>query len=113
MAELVGEAKIPLEYSLKDVLYSYSQLEINHNSAPIFRSMDLSRVGILGHSLGGGIAAKLTISYPNLFHAGASLDIMNDPTYETRAAQANPFMHYSFLVSFVNKILYTSWFFCI
>jgi predicted dienelactone hydrolase len=58
-----------------------------------FRSLDLSRVGMLGHSMGGFTAAETMVTDPRV-DAGVNLDGSMDPRYGQAATQGvhRPFL---------------------
>jgi dienelactone hydrolase len=62
---------------LSDILFTRNQVEKLHDqSEPLFSHMDLKKVGLFGHSMGGMSAIKAVRENKNLFQSAVSLDAL-------------------------------------
>lgn len=82
---------VPLQK--QDLSYIYALIHDSHHLNSIFSSMDLSHIGIFGHSIGGRNIADIIHAHPDWFQAGVSLDIGFDKSNESRKKFNIPFMH--------------------
>lgn len=64
---------------LSDVTYTRKKMiELHEQKQNIFSSMDLNKVGLMGHSLGGVVTIMATHQYPDFFQAAVALDAPYD-----------------------------------
>ena len=87
----------------RELMDIYQHIRVYHHENELFLRMDLNRIGLLGHSLGGVAVILAAQQQPHLFHAMAALDAPADlpqrvccfyrpPTYDVRQAFSIPAM---------------------
>ena len=64
---------VPLQS--QDLIYVYNKLHNPHSSKNLFSSMDLTHIGLFGHSIGARTLADVAYTHPAWFQAIAPLDI--------------------------------------
>ncbi|MGM3387460.1 alpha/beta hydrolase [Stutzerimonas stutzeri] len=52
--------------SVKPRGYQFSFAQLAHNTRALLQSLDLERVTVIGHSMGGMLASRLALNYPQL-----------------------------------------------
>ncbi|MGQ3892348.1 alpha/beta hydrolase [Legionella sp. CNM-4043-24] len=89
--EEIEAALVPIQKN--DLSYVYNAIQRQHNLNAVFVAMDLTRLGVFGHSMGGRVLADISHEHPTWFQAGATLDIGFDTTNNARNKFTFPFMH--------------------
>ena len=69
----ISDKLVPLQS--QDLIYVYNKLHNRHSSNILFSSMDLTHVGLFGHSIGARTLADVAYAHPDWFQAIAPLDI--------------------------------------
>lgn len=76
----ISDKLVPLQS--QDLIYVYNKLHNPHSSNSLFSSMDLTHIGLFGHSIGARTLADVAYTHPAWFQAIAPLDIGTDGTGE-------------------------------
>lgn len=76
----ISDKLVPLQS--QDLIYIYNKLHNPHSSNSLFSSMDLTHIGLFGHSIGARTLADVAYTHPAWFQAIAPLDIGTGSTGE-------------------------------
>jgi predicted dienelactone hydrolase len=82
---------VPLQ--AQDLLFTFNKIYELHHKSALFSHIDLSKIGLLGHSIGARILADVAHEHPDYFKAAATLDIGFDETGNSLKQFGIPFMH--------------------
>lgn len=85
--------KVLIPIQLKDLAFCVDSIGAWRNKTTIFNSMDLTKVGALGHSIGGRNVISFAKTHPRKLKAAATLDSSIDPDSKSIAKSSIPFLH--------------------
>jgi pimeloyl-ACP methyl ester carboxylesterase len=77
-----------------DVLFVLDQLKKSQRNSALLPNMNLDKIALVGHSMGGMLAVDLAHKKPHLFQAAVGLDAAYDPDWsDPHAGFSIPFLH--------------------
>lgn len=76
-----------------DLAYVYKKIHAEQQTNTLFAAMDFTKVGAMGHSIGGRSIAYFGHQYTTLLQAALTLDTAGDPSGDSLKKFAFPFMY--------------------